>query len=132
MANIYKIEIKTEGKTPKEIEKELKEILDEIFEEEKTSEKEIEKYCNQAIISFIGVVKSLVANKVFDELADDYTEYMLSADLRTKLSFVKSFTIAVEDMVDDIIGLVNEYKILSKDKNKGNEKKSSTKKELPK
>lgn len=132
MAKIYKIEVEAKGKTPDQIEKEINEAIKSIVEEEFPNIRELEQYCDSVIKALIGLAKEINTNEVFRELADDYLEYMLSADFKTKASFTTNFILAVEDAIDDIIGLVNEHKMLSKGNKKGNEKKSNTKKELPK
>ena len=132
MAKIIKIEVDTKGKTTEEINKEIADAIKEVIKEEMPDLKKMEEYCNKFIVAIIGLVKVLVDNETFTEYADEYKEHMLKeASLETKFSFVKSFTLAIDGAVEDIVGLVKEYKMLSKDNKKGNEKKT-VKKELSK
>ena len=84
-------------------------------------------FYNRFIIAIIELAKAYVYDEVFDEYAEEYKKFLLGTSYERKQAFVRSFTMSVEDAVEDIVGLVVERKNYSLGQRNSDKKKEDKK-----
>ena len=124
MLKIHKIEFSTDNMGSNEIKEKMSKVIDEVIAEDKKEIKRIDNF----IVAIVNLAKIAVDDKKFSADADCFCAELLKQDNSTKRSFFAYYGKSIEDVIDDIICLTADFKSLSGDKEKVNEKTKNNKK----